>query len=73
MNLYTLDNLIGDTPVSEQLGAALERMASKDHTHPEYADINEVEELRKKIDMLLDLVGDVSVADQIAMALENNK
>lgn len=73
MNLDTLDNLIGDAPVSEQLGAALEHMASKDHTHPEYANVNEIEELKKKIDMLLDLVGDVSVANQIAIALENNK
>ena len=37
MNQDTLDNLIGDIPVSEQLGAALDRMAQKDHTHNEYA------------------------------------
>lgn len=70
MNQDTIDNLIGDVPVSEQLGAALERMAPKDHTH-DYATCDEVEELKKKIDMLLDLVGDISVADQIAMAINN--
>ena len=65
-----LDSLIGDVPVSEQLGAALERMASKDHTHDNYATREEVEILNKKIEMLLDLVGDTSVADQIAMAIK---
>lgn len=68
----TLDNLIGDVPVSEQLAAALERMAPKDHTH-DYATHDEVEELKKKIEALMDLVGDTRVADQIAVALKNNK
>jgi hypothetical protein len=48
MDKNTLDILIGDTPVSEQLGAALEHMAPKDHIRSEYATSNEVEELRKK-------------------------
>ena len=69
----TLDNLIGDVPVSEQLAAALERMAPKDHVHSDCATRYEVEELRRKIEMLMDLVGDTSVADQIAMAFNNNK
>ena len=69
----TLDDLIGDVPVSEQLAAALERMAPKDHTHADCATRSEVEELRRKIDLLMDLVGDTRVADQIAMALNNNK
>ena len=73
MNQDTLDNLIGDIPVSEQLGAALDRMAQKDHTHNEYATKNEVEDLKKKIEMLTNLVGDTKVADQIAMALNNIK
>lgn len=68
----TLDALIGDVPVSEQLAAALERMAPKDHTH-DYATHDEVEELKRKIEMLMDLVGDTRVADQIAMALNNIK
>ena len=69
----TLDNLIGDVPVSEQLAAALERMAPKDHIHADCATRLEVQELRRKIDLLMDLVGDTRVADQIAMALNNNK
>ena len=69
----TLDNLIGDVPVSEQLAAALERMAPKDHSHSDCATKSEVEELRRKIEMLMDLVGDTRVADQIAMAINNIK
>lgn len=69
----TLDTLIGDVPVSEQLAAALERMALKDHDHPNCATRDEVEDLKKKINMLMDLVGDTSVADQITMALNNIK
>lgn len=69
----TLDNLIGDVPVSEQLAAALERMAPKDHEHTNCATHDEVEDLKKKIEVLMDLVGDTSVADQIAMALKNIK
>lgn len=65
----TMDNLIGDVPVSEQLAAALERMSPKEHTH-DYATHDEVEELKRKIEALIDLVGDTSVADQIAMALK---
>lgn len=71
MNLDTLANLIGDVPVSEQLGAALERMAIKDHTHDNYADRNDVEDLKKKVELLLYLVGDFSVSDQITMAIKN--
>ena len=65
----TIDNLIGDVPVSEQLGAALERMASKDHTHDNCATHDEVEELNKKINALMDLVGDIPVSEQINNAL----
>jgi len=65
MDLDTLSYLIGDVPVSEQLGAALERMASVDHTHAEYATHDEVENLKKKIEMLIDLVGDTPVSEQI--------
>lgn len=65
----TLDNLIGDVPVSEQLGAALDRMSDKDHTHDDYATRKEVDELKKKIKMLIDLVGDTSVSEQINAAI----
>ena len=43
----TLENLIGDVPVSEQLGAALERMSEKTHTHDEYALRKELEEVKE--------------------------
>ena len=70
--IHTLDDLIGDAPVSVQISAALERMAPKDHTH-NYATRDEVDDLKKKIELLLDLVGDVSVSDQISMAIMNIK
>jgi len=70
MNANTLDSLIGDVPVSEQLGAALERMASKEQVQDLY---DEVEELKRKINMLTDLVGDESVAAQIGNAIINIK
>ena len=73
MNNDTLSTLIGDVPVSEQLAAALERMALKGHEHNEYVTRSEVQELIRKIDLLMDLVGDTRVADQIAMALNNIK
>ena len=70
---YALDNLIGDVPVSEQLGAALEHMASKEHTHEEYATRDEVEDLKRKIDMLINLVGDIPISEQINTAIQNIK
>lgn len=73
IDLDTLSRLIGDTPVSEQLGVALSHMAPKDHIHENYANRNEVEDLKKKIDMLLQLIGDTPVADQIAIAINNIK
>lgn len=68
-----IDALVGDVPVSEQLAAALDRMSLKDHTHENYATREEVEELRRKIEVLVDLVGDRSVADQIIGAINNIK
>lgn len=68
----TIENLVGDTPVSEQIAMALEHVAKKNHTH-DYATSAEVEELKQKIEVLMDLVGDTRVADQIAMALKNIK
>jgi hypothetical protein len=66
----TISTLIGDVPVSEQLAAALERMAPKDHAH-DYATHDEIEELRRKIEALESLVGDTSIADQISIAFKN--
>ena len=69
----TLDNLVGDVPVSEQLGAALERMSPKDHVHDHYATRDEVEKLKRQIEMLCDLVGDTSVSEQINTAIDRIK
>jgi hypothetical protein len=68
----TISTLIGDVPVSEQLAAALERMAPRDHAH-DYATHDEIEDLKKKIDLLMDLVGDTSVSEQIQNAIRNIK
>lgn len=73
MDQNTIDGLIGGVPVSEQLAAVLERTSLKDHTHDNYATHDEIEDLKRKIELLMDLVGDVSVADQIAMAIKNIK
>ena len=67
----TLDSLVGDIPVSEQLGAALDRMASKDHIHNDYASREEVEELKRKVEVLIDLVGDKPISEQIYEAIKN--
>ena len=64
-----IEILIGDTPVSEQLGAALSYMAPKEHEHDNYADREEVENLKRQVELLLQLVGDISVAEQINMAI----
>lgn len=65
-----IEILIGDTPVSEQLGAALSYMATKDHAHPNYVTYEEFEAVRQQVALLLDLVGDTSVAEQIITALK---
>lgn len=61
--------LVGDTPVAEQLNMALNYVAPKEHKHDNYADKNEVELLKKQVELLLELVGDVSVSEQIKTAL----
>ena len=68
MNQDTLHNLVGDTPVSEQIDIAL-----KSHQHPEYVTCDEVNDLKKKIEMLMNLVGDTPVSEQIYTAINNIK
>ena len=69
----TLDSLIGDVPVSVQLCEALSRMSAKDHVHENYADRSEVDDLKRKIEMLFDLIGDTSVSEQINAAINKIK
>lgn len=70
--LNNIDSLIGDTPVSEQLSIALNRMASKSHAHDEYVSRDEYEVLKSQIEHLSSLVGDVAVSEQINMAISKN-
>lgn len=66
----TIETLIGDTPVSEQLGAALSYMAPKEHVHCDYITRKEYEILKKQVELLIELVGDTPVAEQISLALK---
>ena len=68
-----IEVILGDVPVSEQLGAALEHMSPKDHSHDNYVTREEFNDLKRKLDTLIDLVGDCSVSEQIYMALNNIK
>lgn len=71
--LDSIDALIGDTPVSHQLSVALNNMAIKDHSHREYVSREEFDELKKIVDQLVNLVGDRTVAEQIAMATKGGE
>lgn len=46
-----LDDIVGDVPVSEQLGAALGHMAEKEHTHDEYATRVKIMELKQQVEI----------------------
>ena len=65
-----IDSIIGDTPVSVQLNTALDQMASRDHVHEDYVPRVEFESLKRNVETLIALVGDVSVSEQIANAIE---
>ena len=69
--LNNIHTLIGDTPVSEQLDAALSHMATKDHTHDEYVPRAEFDALKRKVELLIELVGDIPVSEQINTAIHN--
>lgn len=68
-----VETLIGDTPVSIQLATALSYVAQKDHVHENYVTRAEYEALRRQVDILLELVGDMPVADQIGAAIRATK
>lgn len=69
----SIDTLIGDAPVSEQLAAALDRMAIKEHKHENYITCDEFEKLKQVVENLVNLVGDENVAIQINNAIKNLK
>lgn len=61
-----IEELVGDTPVSEQISVAI-----KNHSHNEYATREEVEVLKRKIELLVSLIGDYPVSQQIYDAIKN--
>ena len=65
-----LEGIIGDTPVSVQLDAALSQMATKEDVS---SLLKEVRHIRKQLDTLYELVGDVAVSEQINIAIESSK
>ena len=65
-----IDSIIGDTPVSVQLNTALNQMARKDHVHEDYVSRVEFESLKRNVETLIALVGDISVSEQISNAIE---
>ena len=61
-----LDGIVGDTPVSEQLSAALKQMAYESEVQVLR---EEIEELKAQVNELSNLVGDISVSEQINNAI----
>ena len=68
-----VETLIGDTPVSIQLATALSYVAPKDHVHENYVTRAEYDILRRQVDILLELVGDIPVTEQIGAAIRAAK
>ena len=62
-----VSELIGDTPVSVQLNTVLDATVSKEDFQ---ALKNEIIMLRKEINHIIDLVGDMSVSEQINNAIQ---
>jgi len=65
-----VEPIIGDTPVSVQLNAALDKMASKEDVQAIRIDVDII---KKEIEKLLALVGDVSVSEQINMVINRSE
>ena len=61
--IRNLQALIGDTPASEQISAAI-----TNHEHKNYASLKEFNELKKIVMQLCDLIGDTAVSEQISTA-----
>ena len=60
-----IHDIVGDTPVPNQLNNAI-----NNHIHKGYVTREEYNALKKQVDMISDLVGDTSVASQIAQSKE---
>ena len=62
--INNIDVIIGDTPVVEQIDAAI-----RFHKHENYVTREEYEILQAQVNKLLALVGDTPVSEQIAESL----
>lgn len=65
-----IEPIVGDTPVSVQLNAAIDKMASKEDVQILTA---ELIALRKEVERFSELVGDTTVSEQINIAINNIK
>ena len=65
-----IERIVGDTPVSVQLAAALDEMASKEDMNALRSSLNA---LRDEIEKLTMLVGDIPVSEQINMAINRSE
>lgn len=66
----TMAPMIGDFPVSVQIGDALKSTASKEEVQSMKIDL---EKLKKDMERLITLVGDFSVSQQIDMAINRSE
>lgn len=64
------EEMIGDTPVSVQLATALNETASKEDVNALRSDLDAI---RKDVEKLIELVGDISVSEQINMAINKSE
>lgn len=64
------EEMIGDTPVSVQLATALNETASKEDVSALRSDLDAI---RKDVEKLIELVGDISVSEQINMAINKSE
>lgn len=60
-----IQDIVGDTPVPNQLNSAI-----NNHIHKEYVTREEYDALIRSVEILNALVGDTSVASQINAALQ---
>lgn len=65
-----VEELIGDTPVSVQLAMALEKMASREDVNTLR---NDIKVLSEEVERLIALVGDLSVSEQISLAISKSE
>lgn len=66
MLMDIINPIIGDTPVSVQIVEALRHVARQDDVSMLSSELSA---LRKEVDRLTELVGDVAVSEQINMAI----